>query len=123
MQFYQQCLGGHLTFQRLGDGPCTQALPADMKETILHSTLISENLLITATDIVENAGLVKGNDISLLLFCKDEMEVRKTYNLLSEGGRKTQPLTMNSEGHLMGGLKDKFGINWLLHVQNSGDNL
>ncbi len=39
MRFYQECLGGELQIQTIGDSPMAAKMPKKMKNYILHATL------------------------------------------------------------------------------------
>lgn len=117
MTFYQQCLGGELQLQTVGDSPLSEKMPQQMKECILHATLKHNNLELMATDMVSEEGLRVGNSISLMLDCNSEDEIRSLYKKLSSGGKATHPLENSFWGALFGDLTDKFGNHWLLHFQ------
>jgi PhnB protein len=117
MTFYKDCLGGELTIQKIGESPMAGNMPQQMQDKIMHSTLINEGFTIMASDLCDENGLVKGNDVSLMLDCNSEEEIRATYKKLSIGGKKTHPLEVTFWNALFGDLTDKFGINWLLHYQ------
>jgi PhnB protein len=114
MNFYQECLGGELYFQTIGESPMADKMPSKMKESILHSTLTSGDVRIQASDM-GNDGLIKGNNVSLMLNCGSETEIRTTYEKLASGGETTHPLEDTFWGSLFGGLTDKFEIRWILH--------
>jgi len=117
MNFYKECLGGELFFQTIGETPISEKLPKKMKGFILHASLTKGDLVLMASDMVPDSGLVKGNSVSLSLDCDNEKEIKEVYKKLSEGGEPTHPLEITFFGVMLGGLKDKFGINWLLHYQ------
>lgn len=117
MRFYQECLGGELTFQTIGDSPLSDRMPERMKRSILHATLVQGDLIIMASDMVEQSGLRNGNAVSLMLDCGSETEILDTYHKLSAGGERTHPLERSFWGALFGGLTDKYGHHWLLHFQ------
>jgi PhnB protein len=114
MNFYKECLGGELYFQTIGESPMADKMPSKMKESILHSTLTSGDVRIQASDM-GNDGLIKGNNVSLMLNCSSENEIRNTYEKLASGGDTTHPLEDTFWGSLFGGLTDKFEIRWILH--------
>lgn len=120
MTFYRDCLGGELTFQTIGDSPMAGRMPPEINKNILHSTLVSDTLLLMGSDMVGEKGLVKGNTVSLMLDCASEAEIRACYTRLSEGGRATHPLEDTFWGALFGDLTDKFGNQWLLHYDRNG---
>jgi len=102
MLFYKKCLGGKLIFQAVGDSPVTDKMPKQMKKNILHATLTNGDLVLMATDIVSENGLIKGNAVSLMLACNSEKELRVYYKKLSVGVYATQPLHTNFWGILFG---------------------
>ena len=115
MKFYKSCLGGHLHFQTLSELPFGSSMPGPMKKAIVHATLIKDNMVIMASDMVGTDGLVKGNSISLMLLCNSEDEIRDVYEKLSREGEKTHPLKETVCGALFGDLIDKYGNQWLLN--------
>jgi PhnB protein len=119
MNFYKKCLGGKLTIQTIGASPLADTMPARMKKCILHSTLKKGSMVIMATDMVADKGLIKGNSVSLLLNCGSEKEIRTYYKNLSAGGEATHPLHESFWGALFGDLTDKYGNNWLLHFDKN----
>ena len=114
MTFYQECLGGELSVQTVGELPLSDPMPTCMKQCVLHATLIKDNLVLTASDMVPEAGLIKGNSVSLLLNCNSETEARNYYARLSAGGDATHPLSTTFWGAIFGDLTDKFGNQWLI---------
>lgn len=115
MTFYQTSLGGVLSFQTIGESPNSEKMPKKMKESILHSTLTKGNLVLMATDMMTENGLIKGNSVSLSLQCNSEEEIKSCYSKLSEGGIQSHPLENNFWGALFGDLTDKFGQHWILN--------
>lgn len=119
MTFYQECLGGELFLQTIGESPMAEQMPPPMKESILHATLTKGVLIIMASDMVSEHGLMKGNNVSLMLNCSSEEEIRNFYLKLSEGGEARHPLENTFWGALFGGLTDKFGVLWLLNFDKN----
>jgi PhnB protein len=115
MTFYRKCLGGELSFQTIGESPLANKMPAKMKDSILHSTLNRDGLVLMGSDMVGEKGLIKGTAVSLLLNCSSEEETRVSYEKLAEDGEATHPLEISFWGALIGDLTDKFGNHWLLH--------
>jgi len=115
MSFYNECLGGDLFFQTIGESPLAEKMPKQMKDSILHSTLTKKNLVLMGSDMVSTEGLRKGNAVSLMLNCSSEKETRACYEKLSRDGKKNHPLEITFWGALFGDLTDKYGNHWLLH--------
>jgi PhnB protein len=117
MNFYKDCIGGELTIQTIGDSPLADKMPPQMKEYILHATLIKGNLVLMGSDMAAEKGLVNGNKVSMVLDCDQEEEVRNCYAKLSAGGAATHPLEISFWGALFGDLEDKYGNHWLLNFE------
>jgi PhnB protein len=115
MEFYKECLGGELKMQTIGESPMSDKMPKQMRDCILHSTLIKGPLVIMGSDMVADKGLIKGNAVSLMLNCSSEEEIKEKYKSLSAGGEATHPLENTFWGALFGDLTDKYGNHWLLH--------
>lgn len=120
MNFYQKCLGGELFLQPISTSPMAEMMPPQMKESILHATLTSGDVIIMGSDMVGENGLIRGNAMSMMLNCNSETEIRETYDkLTSDGGDATHPLEDTFWGALFGGLTDKFGNRWLLNFDKN----
>ena len=122
MSFYKECLGGDLMLQTIGESPMADKMPAKMKESILHSTLTKDNLVLMGSDMCDEKGLIKGNSVSLMLNCSSEEEIKACYAKLSKDGEATHPLENTFWGAVFGDLTDKFGNHWLLHFQTTTTN-
>lgn len=119
MTFYKNCLGGELDLQTIGESPLADKMPPQMRDSILHATLTKGTLVLMASDMVGEKGLIKGNAVSLMLNCSSEDEIRAFYKKLSTGGQATHPLEDSFWGALFGDLTDKYGNQWLLHFDKN----
>ena len=119
MTFYKNCLGGELELQTIGESPLADKMQPQMKDSILHATLTKGALVLMASDMVGENGLIKGNAVSLMLNCSSEDEIRTFYKKLSTGGQATHPLEVSFWGALFGDLTDKYGNQWLLHFDKN----
>ena len=122
MTFYKDCLGGELTFQTIGESPMSDKMLPQMKDSILHSTLINGGVIIMGSDMASENGIVKGNSVSLMLNCSSEEEIKICYEKLSAGGKADHPLEDTFWGALFGDLTDKFGNHWLLNYTRNLNN-
>ena len=113
MNFYKDCLGGELSIQTIGESPISDKMPEQMKQSILHSTLIKGQLILMGSDMVGDSGLIKGNAVSMMLDCESEEEIKTIYSKLSEGGKAEHPLENSFFGAVFGDLTDKYGNHWL----------
>ncbi|MBB2150819.1 VOC family protein [Pedobacter gandavensis] len=116
MTFYQDCFGGVLNFQCVADAPLSDELPQPMKDCILQASLVKDNLVLMATDMVAEEGLTHGNSISMMVSFSNEDAIRQCYQKLSAGGQRSRPLELSFWGGLFGCVKDKYGNDWLLSL-------
>lgn len=119
MTFYQDCLGGELTLETIGESVIVDKMPNIMKRSIMHAVLAKDDLVIMATDMVEERGLIKGNSIAMMLNCNSEEEAQAFYRKLSAGGKASHPLQETFWGALFGDLTDRFGNNWLINYDKN----
>ena len=114
MTFYQECLGGELTLQRVAESPMAAQLPAIEGANIMHSILIRDGLVLLASDMIGNK-LEKGNTITLCLKCSSNEEINTCFDKLAVGGKIKMPLHQSFWGATYGELTDKYGMNWMFH--------
>ena len=114
MEFYQQCLGGELLIQKLGESPMAAQMSSAAAEKILHSYLSNGAYVLMASDMIGNK-LEPGNSVGLCLNCNNETEIYSYFEKLSNGGQIRLNLHQTFNGATYGELTDKFGINWTLN--------
>ena len=112
MIFYKECLGGELTLMAVGESPVADQVPAEVQDSILHSSLKTKDFEIMASDMAPEA-LNEGNAVHLCLIYKNEEETRNMFDKLSAGGKVTEPLNKMFFG-LIGSFTDKFGKRWMM---------
>ena len=115
MKFYQKCFNGELTLETVEGSPMESHWPKEVHKNILHSSLVSEDITILASDMVEQNGLVVGNNVTLAIVCATEQEIENYFEKLSEEGTIKYPLHNFYNGKI-GGIVDKFGISWFLKL-------
>lgn len=116
MSFYKTCLGGELTFQTVSESPVMAAqMPAEMKDSILHSTLKTDDITIMASDL-NSEKRIDGNTVHLCVNCNTEKELNSFFSSLSAGGRVTSPLADMPWGAKYGSLIDKYGKYWMFNL-------
>ena len=114
MQFYQQCLGGELNLQKLSESPMAAQLSSQKGAEILHGTLISNAIIIMASDM-SSSHFQQGNNVNLCLQCATGEELDMFFRSLSQNGNVKTPLHQTFWGATYGELTDRFGINWILN--------
>ncbi|HCI78488.1 MAG TPA: VOC family protein [Ktedonobacter sp.] len=114
MTFYKECLGGELSMQTVGDSPTAGQMPAEMHNSIMHAQLANDGFLLLASDLM-GPQTANGSNVSLLLECKSEEEIRTLYANLAAGGQGGHALENTFWGAIFGDVTDKFGFNWMFN--------
>ena len=123
MHFYKECIGGELAFQTIGESPLSEKMPSKMKDCILHASLSKGNVVLMATDMTPQDGITKGNNISMMIDCESELEIKTLYEKLLNGGKSNHPLENTFWGGVIGDLTDKFGNQWVLNFTRETTNI
>lgn len=111
LMLYRQCgLGEGTELLRYGvDGaPPTDALHGK----IMHARFEGPGILFHASDNFD-AEPMRGS--AHLLLMEDHASTDSLFALLSDGGRVTTPLGIQSWGDYFGKLTDRFGVQWMLN--------
>ncbi|MBS1625413.1 MAG: VOC family protein [Bacteroidetes bacterium] len=116
MTFYQTCFGGELFFQTVGESPIADQLPAEMRDLIMHASLTSSKIIIMGSDMTPKGGVYTGNNVSLLIDCSSEEELRDFFEKLAVQGEIKHPVEKTFWGALYGDLNDKYGVQWMLNL-------
>lgn len=114
MLYYQQCLGGELLFQTVGQSPLSQDLPIQAQHCIVLASLSKDDWMLYASDLTPDEGLRRGNNMAICVQCNCLEELQQYYSRLSEQGNVHQSLTQNHWNTWFAELTDKYGNNWIL---------
>ena len=116
MHFYKDCLGGALNLQTVSESPAMAAqMPPHMKDSILHSSLTSGDIIIYASDL-NREKRIEGNTVQLCINCNSENELNDFFSKLSAGGKITEPIADMPWGAKYGSLTDKYGKHWIFNL-------
>jgi PhnB protein len=114
--FYKEVFGGELAcLVRYKDMPAGEGYEINEKynDYVLHTALpISGETMLLGCDATE--GYQVGNNISISVTPENEVECKRIFNALAEGGTIIQPLEKSFWGSLFGMTADRFGITWLV---------
>ena len=115
MIFYHKCFGGELELREAKDSPLGESLAVE-KNQIFHASLTINGIpLIMGSDMQNEKGYEKGNNIALGIACSSEEDIRNLFENLSTGGKIEKPLKEEFWGGIFGSLEDQFGIIWFLN--------
>lgn len=112
MTFYQQCLGGELTLQKIAESPFAMQMPSEAAANILYSSLTKDGVLLMMGSDMIGESLQQGNSVVLCIKCSTDEEINRCFNKLSAGGLVKMPLHQSFWGATYGELTDKFGMLW-----------
>jgi PhnB protein len=115
MEFYQDVLGGELTVSTFADfGADVQP---DEASLVMHAQLESpDGLVIMASDTPSHMDYKPGTNFSISIDGDDEAQITGYWSKLTAGGQITMPLESAAWGGKFGMVIDKFGIGWLVSV-------
>ena len=85
---------------------------------IMHIALpVGKDDVLMASDALESQGqkLVVGNNVSISIFPDSKEEADRLFKALSAGGTIQMPIANQPWGDYYGGLKDKFGVLWMVN--------
>lgn len=120
LEFYKEALDGEIMdIMRYKDEETMNA-PQEAGEWILHSGIIVNGEVIYVSDILNKDLHKEGNNISIMIDCDTEDQIRTYFNKLSQGATINMPLEHTFWGALYGSITDKFGVNWDLNFQIEG---
>ena len=118
MNFYRSVFGGELTLSTFGEFQASED-PAEA-EKIMHGMLTTtQGLVLMGADTPNSMEFSSGSSISISLSGEDEGELRGYYDKLSGGGGTvTVPMEQAPWGDIFGMCTDKYGVSWLVNVNN-----
>jgi PhnB protein len=117
MELYHKVLGGNLDLQTLNKQGVHR--PAGPGDSIMHSRLEADSVLIIASDGHPDYPAKVGDNMAIALGGTDKDRLTKIFNDLAEGGKIKMPLAEQSWGADVGWLTDKFGINWVVSIDKA----
>jgi PhnB protein len=118
MEFYRGVFGGELRMMTFKEYEASQDPSEDDK--IMHAQLEAGDIRLMAADTPNSMEYRPGTNFNLSLSGEDEPTLRGYFEKLQEGGKVTMPLEKAAWGDTFGMLVDRFGVSWLVNVNQSG---
>ena len=120
LKFYEQALGARIgmvmKYQDSPDKPPEGMLPPNSGDKVMHAEMQVGQSRVFCSD-GGCTGRSTSGDFSLALSVKTAAEVDQFYNALAEGGTITMPLGQTFFSPRFGMLTDKFGVAWMVIVE------
>ena len=122
--FYKSVFGGEFPYiGRFKEMPPDEnyRLNPEEENRIMHVSLpISKETMLMGSDTGGQwaAGFKQGNNFTISITADSREEADKLFNGLSAGGAVTMPLSKTFWSDYFGMLNDKFGIAWMVSVEN-----
>jgi PhnB protein len=116
LEFYKKAIGAKVEMMmRFKEAPEGQCAPG-AENKIMHSSFKVGDTVLMASDGVCNGEQAEFKGISLTLNPKTEAECERLFNALADGGKVFQPLIKTFFSPKFGVVTDKFGVNWMVLV-------
>lgn len=117
IELYKKALGAELVeHMTWGDMP-GEGVPPEMAKGIMHACLKVGTQQLFLSDLPPQMELQRGTGASVLLQFDDPAKLDAVFAVLAEGGEITMPLEDTFWNARFGGLKDRFGVSWMLNCQ------
>ncbi len=111
LEHYQKCFGGELVLQTLGDAAGCWKMDKRIRDVVVCATLTNDYFKIAASDLPDDAGVVIGNNISIMIECTSDSERDRLTALLSEKKNMRK-----KSSNKMITVVDRYQVNWILSV-------
>jgi PhnB protein len=118
--FYKEVLNGEITFLFRKKEDKSLQLNEVEEEKISHMILSTEYFNLGAEDAAEGEAVATGSNCKLVLVFTDIEKLRRVFDLLSQGGEVVAPLEKTFFCDAFGELIDKYGVRWLIMMDDEG---
>ena len=125
MEFYRGIFCGNLSLNTYAESPPgahsdPKAHSEEMKSKIMHARLEGE-VIILGSDNPHNNAEKNSGQFSLSLEGSDKNQLSSYFEKLSEGGIVLSPLQEQFWGVIFGMVTDKFGVTWMLSIEQKSE--
>ena len=117
IEFYKKTLGAKVEMMmRFNESPEPHKCAPGTENKIMHSCIrIGDTAVMASDGMAQGQPEFKG--FSLTLNAKDVAEAERLFGALGEGGEVRQPLIQTFFSPRFGMLADKFGVGWMVIVE------
>jgi PhnB protein len=120
MTRYQEILGGRLDIMSFADLPPGEETPVDVPgDLVMHAalTLDDGDRLMASDDPTGDGSAMTGAAVNITLDDRDD--ARRVFEALAEGGSVAMPLGETFWSPQFGMCVDRFGVAWMVNVEES----
>jgi PhnB protein len=110
-RFYEQHLGGRITWMVRHGGQPNPSLPADWQEKVLHARIEIGTTVLMGADIPQAEPM---RSAYLTLSPDREEDAERVYALLADGGEIFMKMEKTPFANRFAMLRDRFGTSWML---------
>ena len=115
MEFYRGVFGGELRINTFKEYQASQDPSEDDK--VMHSQLEGDDgIVFMAADTPNSMEYQPGTNFNMSLSGDDEGTLRGYFDRLGDGGTVVMPLEKAPWGDTFGMVVDRFGVRWLVNV-------
>jgi PhnB protein len=121
LAFYKKAVGAEVgMLMRYKESPVPTESSAAWANKVMHAAFSVGSSTLFATDGREQGEDRKFEGFMLSITAADAAEARKLYAALAEGGKAEMPIEKTFFSPAFGMLTDRFGLRWMVIVQQSG---
>jgi PhnB protein len=114
--FYQKVFKAQTPFSMTyGQAPEGAPVPADWGDKVMYTAIPLGSGVLMGCDAPPDRTKPMGG-FQVCMEDKDQAEVKRIFDALSDGGNVSMPLTKTFWSPLFGMLTDKYGVGWMLSV-------
>lgn len=119
--FYKSVFGGEFAVRStFADAPPDMGVAEGDKSKIMHVSLMVGDDVLMGSDVIKGMGgetPTPANSISVSYTPKSKADADAIYARLADGGSETMPMQDAFWGAYFGMCKDRYGVNWMLNVE------
>lgn len=116
LDFYKKAVGAKVDMlMRFKDAPDQSMVSPESKDKVMHAAVHIGDAQVLMSD-GRCQGKANFQGFGLAVSLKDEAEVDKAFNALTDGGQVTAPLAKTFFSPRFGMVTDKFGVLWMVMV-------
>lgn len=122
IELYEKAFGVKAQVMRYKDAPPSEEYqPIEGTENfVMHACLTNrKDYTVFLSDVLPNMSSSFGNGMSISIKLDSADKVKLAFETLKQGGKVTMELQETFWNKYFGSLEDKFGVNWLISIDEN----